>query len=159
MADSEGQGPPAVPLGDDPDRGDLEFDRVSPDLRGELGGAGHGPPSDPDLAVADCVHDEPFVVNGLGAAKGLHPLEHVAWALQLSNPLVVESVVLESDLEAAVQWATSASAQEVDQYRRAGLRQILAVAAELEREREAWARRAPPEQRLLVGRLHGPLFL
>ena len=107
------------------------------------GDAGCEPYSDSEFSEPAEVHANPFVIDGLGAPKGLHPFEHVQWAQTIANPLSLETVSLESDLEAATQWVTAASAEEVDDFRRDGLRSLLAVAASLEKYRDAWARRAP----------------
>eukprot|EP00959_Pyramimonas_sp_CCMP1952_P452316 9466359-Pyramimonas_sp.AAC.1 len=92
---------------------------------------------------------EPFVHRGGGAPKGLHPLEHVQWARSVDHPMFGCGPELDGDLQAALSWVAENTPHVVDEFRRSGLRQFLALAGSLEREREEWVRRAPPQSRAL----------
>ena len=101
---------------------------------------------------------DPFVVDGLGAPKGLHPLEHVQWAEAVQHPFSARTVELEPDLDLAVRTVLEMQPRELDEHRRGVLRSFLAAAGGLEESRAAWTRRGPAEAQLLLQRLHGPML-
>jgi len=101
----------------------------------------------------------PVVENGLGAARGLHPLEHVQWTRGLRHPAESENVWLEPDLRWAVEFASECDIEALDELRRTRLGALLKVAADLEPERAAWTVRADVLQQKLAARIHGPLII
>ena len=85
-----------------PDRWVHEFMCDSPPSAAATTGLRLGSSSAEGGSDDECAHIDPFVNRGLGAPKGLHPLEHVQWAQSLEHPLATEAVELEGDLEEAV---------------------------------------------------------
>ena len=117
-------------------------------------------PTVPPVLLSSCPTPEtPLVHDGLGAPRGLHPLEHVRWALSIPDPMAQVNVLMVEDFDFALEQVTHMEAGEVDAFRREGLRRLLKLGADLEPEREAWLAQVPAAQRRLVGKLHGPLIL
>ena len=117
-------------------------------------------PTVPPVLLSSCPTPEtPLVHDGLGAPRGLHPLEHVRWALSIPDPMAQVNVLMADDFDFALEQVAHMEAGEVDAFRREGLRRLLKLGADLEPEREAWLAQVPAAQRRLVGKLHGPLIL
>ena len=52
--------------------------------------------------------------HGMGAARGLHPLEHVNWACSVRHPAEDAKVVMDADLEHALEQASEMDVEALD---------------------------------------------
>ena len=102
--------------------------------------------------------DDPFVADGLGAPKGLSPIEHVAWACTVPHPSVSDVLELPDDLESAISFVSTHTPGQVDEWRSERLHRMSMKAQELQTLRDEWSGSVVPALRPLVTRLNGPLF-
>ena len=102
---------------------------------------------------------QPFVADGMGAAKGLSPMEHARWALMVEHPYANIDPEVDEDPRDTIDFVMNHSAKEVYHHRRIVLRWLMKVAGDLQGDRPAWLRHAPSHLHTLLEPLHGPLFL
>ena len=107
--------------------------------------------------VANCCGDWMFVPHGLGAMKGLSPLEHVAFSLSASHPSESRKQ-LEETLKDAIEFECGHEVGEIDEFRCFRLNQFLRLHASLQQEHLEWVRQAPTELQGHAAKIHGPLW-
>lgn len=102
-------------------------------------------------------HVEELVPFGLGAVKGLSPLEHVEFAMTAPRP-PENGVGLTADLLEAICFECFQSPEIVDSMRQSILARIIRLHAALDQEQSSWVREAPVSLQTLVASIHGPLW-
>ena len=98
------------------------------------------------------------VPNGLGAVKGLDPIEHVQWAEGVEHPSMKGPVGIMSELVHALQYEVDHEAEEIDTMRKRKLYSWIHRAKQFEQERKRWLADAPKKLQPLLQSIHGPLF-
>lgn len=94
---------------------------------------------------------------GLGAVKGLLPLEHVEFAMTAQHPSE-QGVGLTADLLEAISFESFQPLELVDSMRQSMLARIIRLHAALDQEQSSWVRQAPVSLQPLVASIHGPLW-
>ncbi|CAE7673108.1 YRB2 [Symbiodinium necroappetens] len=107
--------------------------------------------------VVNCCGDWMFVPHGLGAMKGLSPLEHVAFSLSASHPSESRKQ-LEETLKDAIEFECGHEVGEIDEFRCFRLNQFLRLHASLQQEHLEWVRQVPTELQGHAAKIHGPLW-
>ena len=105
------------------------------------------------------MHWTPFVAYGMGAPKGLTHSEHMEWSKSVVHPLSTLEPFMDDDTKCAIDEINKMSAKERDEHRRRGVCQLLRVADDLLREREAWIRHLPESFVTLLAPVHEPLLM
>jgi hypothetical protein len=95
---------------------------------------------------------DPWVPRGLGALKGLEPLEQVAWALHVEHPSSKQQQS-RPELCAALQYELDNTSEEIDEFRSGLIFEVLRAAESMRAEQIAWCIQP------LTCAIHGPLLL
>jgi hypothetical protein len=98
------------------------------------------------------------VPGGLGARKGMAPLEHVAWAEGVIHPSSRPSAEVSAELIQAIHFECDHDAEEVDLFRQSELKRIIWMAKNMGEAKRAWADSAHESIRGVVQKIHGPLM-
>ena len=101
---------------------------------------------------------DPYVPCGGGQPRGLSTAEQVNWMLASRHPDDLGQQDLDDDLMEAVEFERTKDVDEIDLFRASRLRDVLALAEQLEPQRAEWIEAAPLVLKPLVARIHGPLF-
>eukprot|EP00435_Cladocopium_sp_Y103_P039301 s772_g10.t1 len=100
---------------------------------------------------------ESLVPHGLGAKKGLMPLEHVRFAVTVPHPSE-KGADLSQEVCEAIEFECRQSPAQVDSFRRDILARIIRFHSLCSQEHEGWVRQAPVALQPLVASIHGPLW-
>ena len=97
-----------------------------------------------------------LVPNGLGALRGLEPLQHVAWAEKVEHPAshLPDKVTLE--LLGALEFECGSEVENIEDFRRERLYQFIRQAKHVAKAQADWAAQAPQSIQPVVGALYGP---
>ena len=101
---------------------------------------------------------EDTVVNGLGAKKGLKPLEHVTWTQGVTHPANDPLENCSQELWSAIDFEIQHEPEEIDDFRRRKLAELIAKAKDMSDAQAFWASGAEQGNRTVVEKIHGPLL-
>ena len=106
--------------------------------------------------VANCSMDWKFVPHGMGAERGLSPLEHVAFTMEVARPSETCKDLPPLQQE-AIDFECKHDVAEIDSFGRS-LLEMSATACRLQHEHQTWAQDAPRELQEHAIAIHGPLW-
>ena len=100
----------------------------------------------------------PVVEASLGAPKGLTPLEHCYWVLQQPSPLAKPGVQLSPDTTKSIQFESTKTCAQIDEYGGHIARQLIHIASSLEEEQRQWANSSPLDLKPVTKQMRGPFI-
>ena len=95
---------------------------------------------------------------GLGAGKGMHPLQHVEWAKAVQHPSSKPPDHVTQELLEALKFEIDTEAEDVDQCREAQLHKWIKRAKDMAGRQRRWAAQAHPSNASVVRQINGPLL-
>ena len=101
--------------------------------------------------------EQPYVVLGGGQPRGMSTAEQIQWMSATPHPDKLAVGNLDEDLLQAMQFEIESKPQDVDRFRAEKLRELLAVAEQLQQQRLDNLPSVPAAIRPLVAALHVPL--
>ena len=115
----------------------------------------------PDVAMSNETSDSgmpELVPMGLGAYKGLTPLQHVEWAKEVQHPSACAPSTASRELIEALEFEEEHDNEEIDAFRQSLLYQWVKRAHDMRKSQDDWASQASELNISVVKQIHGPLL-